>query len=156
MPLGQRVGLDLFRRRRPFVVPQVQASLSNRTFLVTDFPVRLGPNTLTVVATDTAGNVSEPVEIQVSRLRLVGQNLRVVAGNNQTGVILEPLPDRVIVQAVDAAGEALPGRAVKFRIERENPGIVAVLSRVFLPARAGAGAATRRVRRAITTGLAYL
>lgn len=98
----------------------VTAEVSNRTFFVPDFPLVPGTNTLTVVATDTAGNVGAPFEIDVVRRELAGPRIEIVGGNDQIGVIGEALPSQIFVQALDGFGSPLPNRLLTFRVVRNN------------------------------------
>ena len=96
------------------------ADVSNRTFQVRDFPLVPGPNTITVVAMDAAGNESAPAVVDITRQDLAGQRLQVLSGNQQSGEIGAELPQLIVVRAVDAQNMPLPGRILQFRVVRNN------------------------------------
>jgi hypothetical protein len=98
----------------------IAAVVSNRTFMIPEFPLVPGPNTLTAVAMDTAGNEGAPFGVSVTRLALTGQQIRIVSGNNQTGAIGDILGEPIVVQAVDAMGNPLAGRTLLVRVTRNN------------------------------------
>src|SRR5439155_1043568 len=82
-----------------------------------------GRNTLTAVATDTAGNSSAPFTVEVTRQEVAGQRLEIVSGNNQTGRIGEILAQPIVVRALDAGGNPLANRVLDLRVVR-NDGLV--------------------------------
>jgi hypothetical protein len=94
------------------------ASVTNRTFIVEDYPAVPGPNTITVTGTDTAGNVSAPFVLQITRQVLVGQSIRKVTGDGQTGVVGTQLAQPLVVALVSATGDPVPGRLVTFEVSR--------------------------------------
>lgn len=96
------------------------ATVSNRTFMVPNVPLTAGPNTLTAVATDTAGNVSAPATVDITRQNLAGQQLRIVSGDNQSGQAGQDLDEPIVVQALTAAGTPLANRALRVRVIRNN------------------------------------
>ncbi len=96
----------------------------NRSFLVDAVALALGTNVLTAVATDTAGNVSAPFSVTITRRApSPGLRLEIVAGDGQSGVVREPLAAPLAVRAVDAAGAPLSGRLLEFAVVR-NDGVL--------------------------------
>lgn len=101
------------------------ASVSNGTFVVTDVPLRPGPNLLTAVATDAVGN-SDEMSITVTRRDLAGQRLRMVSGRNQMGSVGTELANPLEVELVDALGNGVAGRAVTFTVTRGSGAVAGV------------------------------
>lgn len=96
------------------------ANVSNRTFAVPDLLLVRGTNTVTAIVRDRAGNESQ-MQIHVNVQDTAGQqHLVMVAGNNQNGVIGTTLAQPLVVQMLDANGNALAGRAVTFRVRRSD------------------------------------
>jgi len=95
------------------------AAVSNRTFVVTNVSLKPGPNVLTAVGTDSAGNVGQTA-ITVTRQDLAGQRIRLVSGNGQGGPVSTVLPDPLVVELVDSEGSLVPDRAVSFMVTRGN------------------------------------
>jgi hypothetical protein len=98
----------------------VRATVANRTFFVPDLLLVRGQNTITAVARDPAGNESR-MQIRVNVQDAAGQqHLVLVSGNSQAGVIGDTLRDPLVVQAVDAHGNPLPGRSLTFTVRRSD------------------------------------
>jgi Glucodextranase, domain B/Carboxypeptidase regulatory-like domain len=96
------------------------AQVLNRNFLAGNVPLSPGANTLTVVATDPAGN-SATASVTVNRASAVGQpRIAAVTGGLQSGTIGAVLPAPLVVQVSDASGNPLPGRTVLFQIAASN------------------------------------
>ncbi|MBI4641092.1 MAG: hypothetical protein HY731_10375, partial [Candidatus Tectomicrobia bacterium] len=77
---------------------------------------------LSLTATDAVGNTSAPTEvtiIQSTDLPLPGRGeatiINVVSGNNQEGVVGEPLPQLLEVIVTDPEGDPIAGKAVVFQ-----------------------------------------
>ena len=96
----------------------VTAEVNNRTFITPDFPLVPGPNIITAVATDAAGNASDPFQVQVIRQELAGQSIRALGGSNQSGIAGSELAQPLIVVLTDGAGNPWPGRLVTFTVTR--------------------------------------
>jgi len=96
------------------------AQVENGTFLVEDFPIVIGPNTITAVAIDTVGNESNPFTVDFVRQELVGQRLVAVSGNNQRGEAGQTLGNPILVRAIDAAGDPMPNRNLTFGVVRNT------------------------------------
>jgi len=92
-------------------------AVSDRYFLVTDVPLQLGMNTLTVTAADQFGNARSQ-EIKVSRIAVGSDRLTIIDGNNQTANAVTELPRPLIVVAVNAVGEPLAGFPINFDVLR--------------------------------------
>lgn len=98
----------------------IRATVTNRTFFVPDLLLVRGLNTITAVARDQAGNESRN-QISINVQDAAGQqHLIMVLGNSQTGVIGAMLHDPLVVQAVDAYGNPLPGRSLTFTVRRSD------------------------------------
>lgn len=98
----------------------VTAQVANRNFLAPDVPLAPGPNTLTVIATDRAGNVASAT-LQVRFEDPAGKpRIAAVGGSNQVGVIGSELPLPLEVAVSDASGGPLAGRTVIFRVADSN------------------------------------
>ncbi len=95
----------------------IPAQVSNRSFVVTDLPLQRGPNLLTAIGQDRAGNTSSHT-ITVTFLELLGQRINLVSGNNHTGVIGTALANPLVVSLTDANGAPAPGRTVTFTVSR--------------------------------------
>ncbi len=102
----------------------VAAQVSNRSWVVPDLLLQRGLNTLTIVATDRAGN-SRVVSRQVRVADQVGQRIVLLAGNNQVAAMGSSLPEPLAVGLLDADGNPVPDKAVTFRVSRGD-GILGV------------------------------
>jgi hypothetical protein len=103
----------------------VQATVENRSFVAQNVMLVPGTNTIIAIATDRAGNISQhQVHITLVDVKAV-QHLVIISGNNQTAPIRAPLPQRLVVQAVDGSGIPLPNRMLEFRVSRGDGLIVA-------------------------------
>jgi hypothetical protein len=99
------------------------AVVMNRTFVLSGLMLRRGPNTITAVGVDTAGNASRAHSITVTLQDLAGQRVSAISGNNQTGVPRTTLLDPLVVRLIDSSGDPVPGRTVSFTVTR-NDGLV--------------------------------
>ena len=98
----------------------IPAQVANRSFLAQGVPLLPGPNTITAVGTDKAGN-SATTSITINFEDLVGQpQINLVSGNNQTGPIGSELPNPLIVALTDGAGNPVPGKTVIFKVMENN------------------------------------
>lgn len=94
------------------------AAVNNRTFILPDLPLFDGPNTITAVAVDRAGNVGS-ASIVISREEdLAGIRILITGGNNQVGPISTSLPEPLAIRAVTDAGQPVAGRPVVFEVSR--------------------------------------
>jgi len=98
----------------------VNATVSNRSFTAQNILLVPGQNTITAIAKDRAGNVSQH-QIRVTfRDATTAQYLVIVSGNNQSGVINTVLPQPLVVQAVDGLGRPIVNRALTFQVSRSD------------------------------------
>jgi PKD repeat protein len=92
------------------------AAVSNRSFMVSNFLLVPGANTLNIVATDAAGNTSTST-VQVNLASTAAQqNIVILSGNGQSGQINSVLPQPLVVQLVTPTGTPVPSRAVTFTV----------------------------------------
>jgi len=96
------------------------AQVENRTFRVEGFPLVLGVNVLSAVATDTAGNTGAAFAVQVTQQALIGDRIVIASGDGQEAPIGEPLVELVVARAIDDQGSPLPGRSLLFRVTRND------------------------------------
>ncbi|MCX6592349.1 MAG: Ig-like domain-containing protein [Acidobacteria bacterium] len=98
----------------------VPAQVANRMFLLPSLPLNLGDNLIAVVARDRAGN-SLTTQVTVKREAPAAQpRIRLVSGNNQTGVIGGLLAQPLVVNLTDAAGKPVPNKPVIFKVTQNN------------------------------------
>lgn len=91
------------------------ASVQQGSFIALDIPVVPGPNSIVAVARDSVGNqASHSVTIQ--RQQVVGARPRIVSGDGQQAGVNETLPQPLVVEVVDEAGNPLAGRTVIFEV----------------------------------------
>jgi Glucodextranase, domain B len=95
------------------------ATVSNRSFTVSDIPINMGPNIIQAVATDIAGN-QVTRSITVNREALSRPTIRLVSGNSQSGVIGTDLPNPFVVEVVNAQGEPVVNTPVVFRVIQQD------------------------------------
>lgn len=94
------------------------AAVNNRTFIVPDVPLFLGPNTLTAVVVDAAGNSNE-MSIEVTlEPDLAGIQIVITGGNAQVGSIGGLLPVPLSVRLEDAGGLPFADRPLTFEVSR--------------------------------------
>jgi hypothetical protein len=98
------------------------AQVANRTFLVTDVPLTIGPNVIQAVARDRVGN-SATTQITVMRQLVTQPQIRLISGNNQAGTIGSTLPVPLVVALTDGAGNPAPNKPVVFKVT-QNDGTV--------------------------------
>lgn len=94
------------------------ATVGNRTFTVSNLPLRPGANALRCTATDQAGNSRQTPGRTVVRQALAGQRIQRVSGDGQSGPIGTELPQPLVVRLVDGSGLPVGGRTVTFRVSR--------------------------------------
>jgi hypothetical protein len=95
------------------------AAVKNRAFLATGVPLTAGLNTLTIVATDRAGN-STQVTSRVTLATATARKLAIVSGNAQTAAIGAALPAQLVVRLLDAADRPVAGENVTFTVVQNN------------------------------------
>ena len=94
------------------------AAVDNRTFFQSGFPLVVGTNTLTAVATDVAGNSAETSITVTREPDLAGVQILVTGGNGQRVPINSPLPEALSVQVQQEGGGVEVGRPVTFGVSR--------------------------------------
>jgi Glucodextranase, domain B/Carboxypeptidase regulatory-like domain len=102
----------------------VAAAVKNRAFLATGVPLTAGLNTLTIIATDRAGNAAE-VTSKVTLATAAGRKLTIVSGNAQTAAIGAALPQPLAVRLADAADRGIGGEKVTFTVVQNNGSLTA-------------------------------
>ncbi|MGH2689825.1 MAG: Ig-like domain-containing protein, partial [Actinomycetota bacterium] len=91
----------------------VPAQVSNRSFLAPEVSLLPGENVLVATATDASGNTAA-TEVRVHFEPPAGARLRGVSGDQQTAEIGTALPEPLVVELLDAAGQPVTGRPVAF------------------------------------------
>ena len=96
------------------------AGVSNRSFTV-PVPLVQGWNTLTVTATDQAGNVTTNNSLRVQYLPLPNlSHLIIASGDGQTAPIGSVLPTPLTVRYLSGSGSPLANQPVEFRVTGDN------------------------------------
>jgi hypothetical protein len=93
------------------------AQVSDRQFFAAAVPLELGENTLTVTATDEAGNARN-TQIKVIRVAASSQRLIIYAGNAQSTTVGTALSKPLTVAALDQDGRPLANTSITFDITR--------------------------------------
>jgi Glucodextranase, domain B/Carboxypeptidase regulatory-like domain len=104
-------------------VNTVTATVSNRAFLASNVTLKAGANTLTIVATDRAGNITT-ITHNVT-YNATGARIIAVSGNGQTAAIGAALSQPVKVRVLEASGAAAPGKNVTFTIVQNDGSLAA-------------------------------
>ncbi|HEX9759166.1 MAG TPA: carboxypeptidase-like regulatory domain-containing protein [Nitrospiria bacterium] len=97
----------------------VPATVSNRGFMAENVSLNPGPNTITAVGTDTAGNQAQ-ASITVNLDTSAQARINIISGNNQTGTIGAPLSQALVVELRDAQGNLMVNHPVTFNVIRNN------------------------------------
>jgi hypothetical protein len=98
----------------------IVAEVDNRGYLAQGVPLQPGPNTITALGEDAAGNLASAA-ITVSFDAMVGEpQIRLVSGNNQTGAIAAELTAPLVVALEDALGVPVAGVTVIFKVIENN------------------------------------
>ncbi len=98
----------------------VPASVNHRSFLAPGVPLAAGANTIVATAVDRAGNRAT-AQVQVTQRPAAGApSIQALSGDLQTAPVLAPLPQPLVVQVSDAAGQPLAGRQVLFQVVEGN------------------------------------
>lgn len=95
----------------------VNARVGDKNFLAMGVALALGSNTITVVATDQAGN-ERSTSINVMRVAAAGDRLASAGGNGQEVPAGAALPAPLAVSALDASGAPLANMTVQFAVLR--------------------------------------
>lgn len=98
----------------------VAAQVANRTFLAVNVPLNMGNNVIQAVARDRVGNAAT-TQITVTRQApSQSSQIRLISGNNQTGLIGSVVPAPLVVALTDAVGSPVPNKAVIFKATQNN------------------------------------
>jgi Calx-beta domain-containing protein/glucodextranase-like protein/carboxypeptidase family protein len=95
------------------------AEVANRTFLAMSVPLAIGPNVIQAVGRDRVGNAAT-TEITVIRQAPGQPQIRLISGNNQTGIIGSVLASPLVVSVVDAGNNPVPNKTVIFKVTQDN------------------------------------
>ena len=98
----------------------IAATVSNRTFSAANIPLVQGMNTITVTATDPAGNTSQ-AQVTVNYMGTIPvQKILRVSGEGQTAPIDTTLPQPLVIQAVNTNGAPVPNQQVTFSVVKSD------------------------------------
>jgi len=103
----------------------LQAEVANRAFVVRNVPLVPGANTLTVTATDQAGNGVTTTRHVTFDATSNEPRISVASGDSQTGIIASPLGQPIVARLTTATGGPAANQPVTFRVV-ENNGTVKV------------------------------
>jgi hypothetical protein len=96
----------------------VSAAVSGARYVAPGVALSPGPNTLTVQATDAAGNIYTAMTT-VQYQDLAGQpRIEVLSGDMQEATVSTVLADPLVIRALDAGGAPVVGASVTFSIKR--------------------------------------
>lgn len=98
-------------------VNDTEAQVADRYFQLTEVPLRMGQNSLTVRAVDHLGN-QRVQTIRVHRADTGQAGLLMVSGHNQTGAPNAELPQALTVLALNAQGDPMAGQTVTYEVKR--------------------------------------
>ncbi|MGA2534765.1 MAG: PKD domain-containing protein [Terracidiphilus sp.] len=98
----------------------IAATVSNRTFSAANVPLVQGMNTITVTATDPAGNTSQS-QVTVNYMGTIPvQKILAVSGEGQTAPIGTMLPQPLVIQVVNTNGAPVPSQQVTFSVVKSD------------------------------------
>jgi Glucodextranase, domain B/Bacterial Ig-like domain len=95
----------------------VTARVADKYFLASSIPLELGENTLTVIATDTAGNARNS-QIKITRIAAGSDRITIYSGNNQSGKVGAQLAKPLTIVALNKDGNPIADLPVSFDITR--------------------------------------
>jgi hypothetical protein len=95
------------------------AQVANRAFLAMNVPLAIGPNVIQAVGRDRVGNEAT-TQITVMRQAPGQPQIRLISGNNQTGIIGSVLAAQLVVSVVDGSNNPLPNKPVIFKVTQDN------------------------------------
>ena len=102
------------------MVNGIGASVSNRSFSAMNVPLVQGMNTITVSATDPAGNTGQ-TQIHVNYMGGIPvQKILAISGDNQTGAIGATLANPLVFVVVDSNGAPVPNKTVTFAVTKSD------------------------------------
>ena len=96
------------------------ATVANRSFQLAGFLLVPGINTLSVVATDKAGNQSTSAVHVTLSSTAAQQHVVILSGDQQSGAINTVLPQPLVAQLVAASGAPIPNRAITFTVSASD------------------------------------
>jgi hypothetical protein len=98
----------------------IAATVSNRSFSAANVPLVQGMNTITVTATDPAGNTSQS-QVSVNYMGTIPlQKILVISGEGQTAPISTTLPQPLVIQVVNNNGAPVPSQQVTFSVVKSD------------------------------------
>ena len=98
----------------------VTGQVANRTFVATNVPLSTGDNVIQATGRDRVGNFAT-TQITVTRQAPISQaQIRLVSGNNQTGIIGSIVAAPLVVALTDSAGNPALNKPVIFRVTQNN------------------------------------
>lgn len=92
---------------------------TNGSFERQAVPLVLGPNVITAMGVDAAGN-STTATVTVTRVAATGPRLSIVSGNDQSGEIRSELANPVVVKVANEDGSPFAGKTVNFHVTRSD------------------------------------
>ena len=98
----------------------VQADVSNRSFMAEGILLVPGKNVISAVATDRAGNKNQSQVTVTLQDISTQQRILMVSGNGQAGAVSTTLPQPLIVQVVNAAGQPMSNVPVEFTVNKSD------------------------------------
>ena len=97
------------------------AEVGNRSFLLSNFELSLGPNTIVAMGTDNAGNTgSAEITVFFEEPSIGEPFIRLISGNGQARAIGSLLLEPLVVQLVNGAWDPDPGKTVIFEVTESN------------------------------------
>ena len=101
------------------VVNGTAAQVANRMFLATSVSLNMGDNVIQAVGRDRVGNAAT-TQIIVTRQAPPSSRIRVISGNNQSGMIGSVLPAPLVVAVTDSEGNPFPNKPVIFKVIQDD------------------------------------
>jgi len=103
----------------------VKAEVGNRSFMAEDVLLVPGPNVITAVATDRAGNISRH-QVTVTLVDAgAQQKILMVSGNGQAGPVGSTLPQPLVVEVVNSVGQPMPNVPITFALAKSDGQLIA-------------------------------
>lgn len=101
------------------IVNGIDATISNRNFIVESVPLNPGENTITAVGADQWGNTAS-ASIIVEYDNTPRKVINIISGNNQSGPVGSTLPDPLIISVTDKSNSPVPGATIIYKIIENN------------------------------------
>src|SRR5262249_26366499 len=98
----------------------IPAQVLDRNYMVHAVPLSPGPNTITAVGTDLAGNQASVSITVVQKAAISQPTINLVSGDGQSGTIGSPLAAPLVVQLKDGTGKPVSGQPVVFKVTGSN------------------------------------